>query len=213
MRKKCFKESITGLIMPSVFAITLTISYSICDPSLLFHSMYFLLLSILIAWAIIEVLVMKGDSQIKYNFMDWVFKVGSLTGLIFGIIFGDLNHTFIIYLGFFILILGIILRCWAMKALGIYFSYILKTERHGQRVMDYGVYKYIRHPSYSGIFLIIISFPIIHASLVGFLIVIFFTSSCIIRRISREEKMMIDAFDELYEAYRRKTKKLIPFIY
>jgi len=25
--------------------------------------------------------------------------------------------------------------------------------------------------------------------------------------------MMIDAFDELYEAYKRKTKKLIPFIF
>jgi len=213
MHKKCFKERITGLIMPSAFAITLIICYSIYAPSLLFHPMYFLSLSILIVWAIVEVLVMQGDSKIEYNFLDWVFKVGGLTGLIFGVIFRNLNHIFIIYLGFFILISGIIIRYWAMKTLGIYFSYTLKTERHGQRVLDYGVYKYIRHPSYLGIFLIIISFPIIHASLVGFLVVLFFTCPWIIKRISQEEKMMIDAFDGLYEAYKRKTKKIIPFIF
>ena len=213
MHKKCFKERITGLIMPSAFAITLIICYSIYAPSLLFQPMYYLSLSILIVWAIVEVLVMQGDSKIKYNFVDWVFKVGGLTGLIFGVIFRDLNHAFVIYSGFFILISGIILRYWAMKTLGIYFSYTLKTESHGQRVFDYGVYRYIRHPSYLGIFLIIISFPIIHASLVGFLVVLFFTCPWIIKRISQEEQMMIDAFGGLYEAYKRKTKKIIPFIF
>ena len=213
MHRKCFKERIVCLIMPSAFAITLVICYGIYAPSLFFRPLYFLSLSILIVWAIVEVLAMQGDSKIKYTFLDWVFKVGGLTGLIFGVIYRDLNHTCVIYFGFFILILGIILRYWAMKTLGIYFSYTLKTESYGQRVLDYGAYRYIRHPSYLGIFLIIIAFPIIHASLVGFLVVLFFTCPLIMRRIAQEEKMMINAFNEVYKVYRKKTKKLIPFIF
>ena len=213
MHKKNYKEKIIGIIMPLAFAITMMICYSIFAPSLLFHPLSFFVLSILLVWAFIESLTMQGDTNIKYNFMDWVFKVGGLLGLILGVIFRDLNHLLIIYLGFFILIFGIIIRYWAMKTLGIYFSYTLKTERHKQQVLDYGVYKYIRHPSYLGIFLIIVSFPLIHASLVGLLVVVFFSWLWIIKRISQEEKMMINTFGELYEAYIRKTKKLIPFIF
>jgi protein-S-isoprenylcysteine O-methyltransferase Ste14 len=100
-----------------------------------------------------------------------------------------------------------------MKTLGIYFSYTLKAEKGNQAVVDYGVYKHIRHPGYLGVFLIILSLPSIHASFIGFFTTFVFSWLYINKRISYEEKLMVDALDGSYTAYMRKTKKLIPLIY
>ncbi len=207
-KKKC-----TGLIMPSAFALVLLISYSIFAPSMFFYPQTIISLGALGTWALIETTIMKGDNKIHYDNVDWVFKVGGFSGLMISVIFKDLSQTFMISMGIVVLILGILLRYLALKTLGIYFSYTLKGKTDNQQVVDYGVYRYIRHPSYLGIFLIISSLTLIHGSIPGLFVAVLFTWPLINRRISYEERMMINSFGEGYTAYSKKTKKLIPFIY
>ena len=49
-------------------------------------------------------------------------------------------------------LLGVTIRLWARKTLGVYFSASLRTvETH--ELITHGIYKYVRHPAYTGNFL------------------------------------------------------------
>ncbi|MEW6379447.1 MAG: isoprenylcysteine carboxylmethyltransferase family protein [bacterium] len=209
-----FKDKIRGLIMPLGISALLALVYSTSRMPLSLQTQgRILVLVIMMLWGAVEAFAVQGSHKIDFDLIDRFLKAGALIGLILSMIFGDVRHKFIIYLGFFILILGIILRYLAIRALGINFSYNLNVRKAGQSLVDYGVYHNIRHPGYLGVFLIMSSLPLIHASLTGFLVVTICSWIWINRRISREEKIMISSFPDLYEAYRKRTKRLIPFIY
>ena len=211
-----FKGNLEGAIMPSLISLALITSYLIFKPSLLFQPSVFLFLGMLLLWGMIEVFVMKGGGRLKFDRIDGLLQTGGLIGLMLSVIFADLNGKFIAlftFVGFFLLILGIIFRYLAIKTLGIYFSYALKVEKGSQALVDYGVYKHVRHPGYLGILLILLSLPSIHASPIGFFTTAIFSWLYINKRIAYEEKLMVDALGGSYTAYRRKTKKLIPLIY
>lgn len=73
-----------------------------------------------------------------------------------------------------------------------------------------GVYKKVRHPMYSSIWLIALSQPLlIHNWIAGFATIIIFSITCLIR-LPIEEKMMYEKFGTAYEKYCRKTGRLIP---
>jgi protein-S-isoprenylcysteine O-methyltransferase Ste14 len=81
----------------------------------------------------------------------------------------------------------------------------------GQKLVTDGYYQHVRHPIYTGEIFRDYCFPLIFSSLYGFLImtvgIVF-----LLFRIRVEEKLLLEAFGEEYEEYRRHTKKLIPFI-
>jgi len=204
--------------MPLILSLVLMISHVLFDPSHRLHPLTFLLLVILTWWGFIEISEMKGDSRVQFTYFDLFLKTGMLSGVLVSVALGDIDYTFITLLGFISLIFGIILRKLAIQKLGVHFSYSLETEsleteREHQPIIADGIYKYIRHPSYLGIFLIILSFSIIYINLPGFLIEILFLWLYISRRISLEEKMMINTFGDIYRRYMRGTKKMIPFLY
>ena len=212
-RKKTLKEKVVGGIMPLILSLVLMIRHVLFDPSHTLHPLTFLLLLILTWWGFIEIKEMKGDSRVQFTHFDLFLKTGMLAGVLVSVVFGDIDYTFITLLGFISLIFGIILRKLAIQKLGVHFSYSLETERARQPIIVDGVYRYIRHPSYLGIFMIILSFSIIYINLPGFLIEILFLWLYVSRRISQEEKMMINTFGDRYRNYMRGTKKMIPFLY
>lgn len=205
--------SLTGTIMPSAFILALISSYLLFAPILLTSGLTIFLICMLLLWALIEIMAMKGDSHVRYNYLDWFFKVGGFLALFLSVFFRSLQSTMLITLGLLALVAGLFIRYLALKTLGVYFSYCLKTEKDRQRVLDHGVYQYVRHPGYLGIFLIIISLPLVHGSLIGLLASIFFSWLWIQRRIAYEEEMMINTFGESYLAYKKRTRKIIPFLY
>lgn len=75
-----------------------------------------------------------------------------------------------------------------------------------------GLYKYIRHPLYLGEILRNRWFVLIFSSVYGTLIVLL-ASIFLLFRIELEEKMLIVVFGEEYEEYKRKTNRIIPYIY
>ena len=88
----------------------------------------------------------------------------------------------------------------------------IQTDR-GHRIIDTGLYAYIRHPMYSGFLLFFSGMALWHGSILAFLLVplvLFFLLSL---RIKGEEEVLENEFNEYLE-YREKVKaKLIPGIF
>jgi protein-S-isoprenylcysteine O-methyltransferase Ste14 len=126
-----------------------------------------------------------------------------------GIINGNLLINSI---GLLISSIGIIIRIISVKTLGKYFMRTLrKTEGH--KLVKNGIYKYLRHPGYTGTVLFWIGLSI---SVWNFITIISIPLLVIIAyayRIKVEEEMLIKIFGEEYKEYQKETKKIIPLIY
>jgi protein-S-isoprenylcysteine O-methyltransferase Ste14 len=114
-------------------------------------------------------------------------------------------------LGIFLIILGIIIRQWSMIILGKYFSAVIGTQE-GQKVIEKGPYKHIRHPSYTGALIIFIGLGLSLQSLAAVLMLILLFIVAYGYRIHVEEKTLITELGEPYIEYKKRTKKLIPYI-
>ncbi len=109
------------------------------------------------------------------------------------------------------MVTGVAIRRMARRALGKQFSYALKiVERH--ELITRGVYRYVRHPAYTGDLLFQLGLALLFSSSYGFLLMLALVP-LMLYRIRIEERMMIEKFGDAYQEYRRKTKALIPFVY
>lgn len=97
------------------------------------------------------------------------------------------------------------------KALGEYFTARIRIAG-GQMLIQSGPYKYVRHPIYLGILLQYFAAPIAWRSSYGALVMLAIIP-LVLRRIGLEEKAMGSHFGVEYEAYVKRTKKLIPLVY
>ena len=81
-----------------------------------------------------------------------------------------------------------------------------------QKLVTSGVYRYIRHPMYLGEFGKNIGVPLFFNSMMG-MVVMILANLFLLIRIEIEEEMLIKEFGEEYMEYRKRTKKLIPYLY
>ncbi len=75
-----------------------------------------------------------------------------------------------------------------------------------------GPFKLMRHPMYFAVIIIPFGLALIlHSWLfILFFIILFYT---IVKMIPIEEKQLLDSYGENYETYRKKVKKIFPYIY
>ncbi|MGZ5504624.1 MAG: methyltransferase family protein, partial [Chthoniobacterales bacterium] len=81
------------------------------------------------------------------------------------------------------------------------------------KVIETGPYRYIRHPSYTGVLVAFVGYGLSlgnWAALLALLLPIFVA---FLYRMHVEEQTLIDALGERYAAYCRRTKRLVPFVY
>lgn len=93
----------------------------------------------------------------------------------------------------------------------IYKKYWSKEKGRGVLATS-GVYRYIRHPQYTGLILLSLSMILNWATLpllIMFPIMLFMY----LHLAKREEQDMLREFGEEYESYMKRTKRFIPFIY
>ena len=123
-----------------------------------------------------------------------------------------LENEKIRYVGLIIICLGIIFRIIIIKTLGDFFTVTVAIRQNHQLKKD-GFYKYVRHPSYSASLLSFIGFGISLNNILALLIVFTFIFIAFAFRIKIEENTLIAHFGDEYINYKKKTKKLIPFMY
>jgi protein-S-isoprenylcysteine O-methyltransferase Ste14 len=115
------------------------------------------------------------------------------------------------YLGLILFFAGCILRLAAAFALGRRFSGLVAIQPDHQLKTD-GLYRYIRHPSYTGLLVAMIGWVLVFRSAIGLLlnIPLFLL---LLSRMNDEEKFLETHFGAQYRTYCERTRRLIPFVY
>ncbi len=117
----------------------------------------------------------------------------------------------VFYPGIMIIVIGIIVRQWAIFVLGRFFTTTVSVQK-SQKVIDHGPYRYIRHPSYLGIFLIIVGIGLALHTWGGILVLLVMNGIALGYRMHVEEKVLVSELGDDYVQYMKRTKRLIPFI-
>jgi protein-S-isoprenylcysteine O-methyltransferase Ste14 len=114
--------------------------------------------------------------------------------------------------GIVLLAAGSLLRRACFRVLGEYFTAAVSV-RAGQPVIDRGPYRWIRHPGYTAGFIMFLGIGLALGNWLG--LAVFFLEIAIVysRRISAEEKALLDTLGEPYRAYMARTKRFIPFLF
>ena len=122
------------------------------------------------------------------------------------------NNIVVKYLGLGLLLVGISIEFISRRQLGKYGTTIIIIEDDHKLIMS-GIYRYIRHPIYLGSIILFTSIGIVVGSLVITSIIFLFFSFLMKDRIDLEEQLLEEKFGEEYTQYKKRTKKLIPFLY
>jgi len=140
--------------------------------------------------------------------ISWIIGKNLPEGVLWGhTLFNQIGYTGLyINIVFAIIALLIISNGWY----NIYHKYWSKESGRG-KVVKTGVYKYIRHPQYTGFMLLTLGMMAGWATLPTILMWPFILWMYY-RLAKREEKDMIEEFGEEYVMYKNKTKMFIPFI-
>jgi len=122
------------------------------------------------------------------------------------------DNLIVSYIGFVIYLSAGIFVIVGRVQLGKFGSGELITEED-HKLNTEGVYKYIRNPMYSGALIAVIGFGLVFRSIITLLLVSIFYFIVFKMRIDEEERLLYEAFGEEFTDYKKKSKKLIPFIY
>lgn len=123
--------------------------------------------------------------------------------------FGGGRWLFVVA-GIVLMVAGMALRWYSIAVLGRAFTVTVAIEA-GQRVIERGPYRLVRHPSYTGSLVTILGVlvacanPLALLGLVPGLIGYAY-------RIRVEEAVLSDTLGEAYRSYMRRTTRLIPFL-
>jgi protein-S-isoprenylcysteine O-methyltransferase Ste14 len=116
------------------------------------------------------------------------------------------------YLGLFLIAVGMIFRFISIWTLGRLFT-VDVTIRDDHKIQKDGVYRLIRHPSYSGSILSFIGFGISLNNWISLIVISIPVIFAMLNRIKIEERLLIDQFGIEYIGYMKRTYCLIPWIY
>jgi protein-S-isoprenylcysteine O-methyltransferase Ste14 len=115
------------------------------------------------------------------------------------------------WLGLVLLVVGCVLRVGPMFVLGRRFTWPLASQEE-HRLVTSGFYRYIRHPSYLGALLGGIGWVLVFRSAIGLVLLLVLCLS-FGWTVAKEEALLLTEFGDEYEAYRRRTWRMIPFVY
>ena len=153
---------------------------------------------------------------------DQALLISSLTGLaiipLFYFVTGQpafADYGFRPWLGW----LGLVLMIAALaflyethRQLGRFWSVTLDTRKK-HKLIDTGLYAYVRHPMYGGFWLLAFAQACLLANWIAGLSGIVGWGILYFLRVGREEQLMIETFGDDYRDYMRRTKRVIPLIY
>ena len=125
---------------------------------------------------------------------------------------GYIPVKFISLIGLVLIILGLIVRWTAILTLKKYFTVDVSIQSN-HKIIDKGIYKFIRHPAYAGSLLSFLGLGLAFSNWVSTLVIFIPILVAFIYRIRVEEKALIQAFGGEYINYSKVTKRLIPMIY
>jgi protein-S-isoprenylcysteine O-methyltransferase len=108
--------------------------------------------------------------------------------------------------------LGVAVRWWAVLTLGRFFTVDVAIHE-GHRVITHGPYRFVRHPSYTGLILAFAGVGVALGNAASFTVLLLFVVGALVRRMHVEEAALRRGLGPAYDAYCRTTKRLVPGVY
>jgi protein-S-isoprenylcysteine O-methyltransferase Ste14 len=116
------------------------------------------------------------------------------------------------YAAMALMIAGLMVRWIAIVSLGKAFS-VNVAIRNAQTLYRSGLYRIVRHPSYSGMLICFSAIAIVEQNWISSAVVLLLPTAALLYRIHVEEKALNEAFGVQYAEYSKATMRLIPGIY
>jgi len=159
----------------------------------------------------------SGEREDRSN--RWVILAFGLIGVLAAYLpaytdrkgFWTLDEDAIRWLGVALFAAGGALRLWPVFVLGRRFSGLVAIQP-GHTLVTSGVYNIIRHPSYLGLFVNSLGWALAFRSVIGVLLTALLIPP-LLARINAEERLLRTQFGDQYDAYCRRTSRLIPGLY
>jgi protein-S-isoprenylcysteine O-methyltransferase Ste14 len=121
------------------------------------------------------------------------------------------QNATVAFLSAAVCVCGLAFTLWARLTLGENWSARV-TLKADHELIQRGPYSLVRHPIYTGLFAMALGSVLLIGrvgSLVGYL---FFIVGFVVKA-GREEALMMQQFPEQYADYRRRTRRVVPFIW
>jgi len=107
---------------------------------------------------------------------------------------------------------GFAMRRWSEHTLGRYFTFTVMTSAD-QPVITTGPYRFVRHPGYTGVMLVVVGAGLVAGNwvgLTGFTLLILLP---LLYRIRVEETALVVTLGDRYRSYAAAHKRLVPLVW
>jgi protein-S-isoprenylcysteine O-methyltransferase Ste14 len=110
-----------------------------------------------------------------------------------------------------ILAVGGVIGLWALQVMGLRQVKVFPEVACQGKLIVLGPYRWVRHPMYTSVLLATLAWTL--GNLLPYRVILWVgLLMTLLIKLQYEERLLIERFPE-YEAYRRKTKRLIPFVW
>jgi len=159
---------------------------------------------------------LKSVKKKRDNYSLLLIRITTIISIIIALLLSvakiDLLSSWFFVLGVAFMVLGFLIREWAIITIKQFFSFQVSIYSN-HKLVNKGLYRFIRHPAYTGALITIIGLGIALRSVIGLGFIIILTGLACGYRIKLEEKFLINEFGEEYITYKKKTKLLIPWVW
>lgn len=115
-------------------------------------------------------------------------------------------------LGIALMAAGIVVRQWSILTLGGFFTIDVRVASD-QTVVDRGPYRWVRHPSYTGLVLFFVGVGLALGSWASLLVLAVLPTAGLVVRIRSEEQALVASLGESYRRYAAGRRRLFPGIW
>lgn len=111
-----------------------------------------------------------------------------------------------------LLVGGLVIRWTAILTLGRFFTTSVAIHQD-HRLVRAGLFRLVRHPSYSGLLLLILGMGLSFGNWLSFAVIVVSFLAALLYRIQVEEAALVEALGQDYIEYCKTTKRLLPGIF
>lgn len=114
--------------------------------------------------------------------------------------------------GIALMVVGLTLRVWSIRVLGRSFTVDVRV-REGQTVVDSGPYRWVRHPSYTGLLLICAGVGLAFGNAASLACAVLIPCAGCVVRVRIEERALLQELGEPYRLFAEGRARLIPAVW
>jgi protein-S-isoprenylcysteine O-methyltransferase Ste14 len=107
---------------------------------------------------------------------------------------------------------GVCVRQWAIVTLGRFFTADVRVHPQ-QTVVDRGPYRWVRHPSYSGLIIFFLGLGLALTNWMSLLVLVALPTAGLVIRIRTEERALLAGLGEPYRRYAEVHRRLFPGVW